>query len=241
MLSRVRRRDDGDASRRILSGFWTAAVKVTIGLTLLGGLLYWGQLDPRTLYVLADNPWVIVACLGLLFLAWPLGTLRWQILLRALGMSVPFTKLFHIFSITTALNNFLLGIAGGDAARIWYVWQASGRDSSGRIAIAVFADRLFGFISIVTISLTFLAFNWSRIRDIPALSALSNTLLIALAASAVVAVALRVAPNLALYLERRLSRWPSVAALVARTSNVAAVFQHNPLTLLIAFVLSLLI
>src|SRR4051794_4477799 len=103
MLSRARRGDDAGAPRRAMSGYFTGAFKTFIGLAVLGGLLYGGRLDVRILSGLADKPGVVAACLGLVFLIWPLGTLRWQILLRALDVAVPFGRLFHIFSIATSL------------------------------------------------------------------------------------------------------------------------------------------
>ncbi len=240
MLSRARRGDDASAPRRALSGYFAGVIKTFIGLAVLGGLFYGGKLDLRILSGLADKPGVVLVCIGLVFLNWPLGTLRWQILLRALGVAVPFGRLFHIFSIATSLNMFMLGIAGGDGARIWYVWQTAGRGTTARIAVAVFADRLFGFISLIAISCASLVFNWCRIRHIPALSTLATSVLIALGLIVIGGAALLLAPALAHQVPRVLARWPRLTAFVTQAHDILIIFRRNPITLIGALMISLL-
>ena len=44
------------------------------------------------------------ACTIVLFLLLPLSALRWSLLLRALGLSIAFDKLFHFVSIGMVMN-----------------------------------------------------------------------------------------------------------------------------------------
>ncbi len=121
---------------------WTNLAKTALGVTLLAALIFWGKIDLNVLLELAADPWAVVTCLALLFLALPLAALRWGIFLRALGVSIPFVNLFHFVAIGLLTNVLLLGSAGGDAVRGLYAWRALGR-SGGRVAVSVLADRLF--------------------------------------------------------------------------------------------------
>src|SRR5262249_6715391 len=116
-------------------------VKAGAGLILLGVLVYLGRIDFAGLAGLGDTPWAGVTCGGLVLLSLPLASLRWALLLRALGVSIPFGTVFHFVAIGALTNVLLLGTAGGDAVRGLYAWRALG-GSGGRVAASVMADRL---------------------------------------------------------------------------------------------------
>jgi Lysylphosphatidylglycerol synthase TM region len=101
---------------------WSAIAKTALGLALLAGLLFWGQIDLKALSQLVRDPAAVVGCLTLMLLCLPLGALRWRVLLRPLGISIPFVNLLHFFSIGVLANMFLLGSAGGDAVRGLHAW-----------------------------------------------------------------------------------------------------------------------
>src|SRR5262245_21994310 len=116
MESRPPRRDRSHR-RREWSEVWLGSLKVAVGLGLLGALFLWGRIDLRALSGIAGSPWTLAACTLLIFLLLPLGALRWGLLLGALAIPIPFTKLFHFVGIGMVMNMFLLGSVGGDAAR----------------------------------------------------------------------------------------------------------------------------
>ena len=220
---------------------WPALlIKAALGVALLAALIYWGQIDLRTMAGLGEVPGAVLGCMALVALTWVLGALRWLILLRALGISIPFIDLFYFINIAATLNVFLLGSTGGDAARILYVWRAMGR-KSGRAAISVFADRALGLLGLIAIALVFTAFNWHWMRHVPPLAALGTFLLLAFAASAIATGALFLAPRSVRRLVERLSPWPRVAKLVMHAIDVARMIRTAPVALLTSFTIAVLV
>jgi uncharacterized protein (TIRG00374 family) len=225
---------------RTLSRWWALPIKAALGVVLLAALIYLGQVDLSTIASLAEVPAAVFGCMAMVALTWVLGALRWLILLRVLGISIPFFDLFCFINIAATLNVFLLGSTGGDAARILYVWRALGR-KSGRAAISVFADRVLGLLGLVAIALVFTAFNWRWMRHVPPLAALGTFLLLAFAASAIATGALFLAPNPVQRLVERLSRWPRVAKLATQATDVARMIRTAPVALLTSFAIAVLV
>jgi len=215
-------------------------IKAAVGAGLLGALFLWGRIDLRSLSGLADAPWTVGFCALLLFLMLPIGALRWGLLLRALGISIPFVKLFHFVNIGMIMNMFLLGSVGGDAARGIYAWRAVGHGSA-RIAVSLVADRLIGLFALLSIALLFTGFNWHWMRHVPALAALGASLFLVFAGAIAGACAFLFASRLALPLEQRLSRWPRLAQLVGHARNLVLLIRAHPWQLLAAFAVSLAI
>jgi uncharacterized protein (TIRG00374 family) len=226
---------------RVRSRLWSGLLKVAVGLGLLAALLFWGRIDLKALSVLTDAPLSIAICLVLVLLAIPLAALRWSILLRAFGLSIPFGKLVHFVAIGLLANLFLFGPTGGDAVRGVYAWRAIGSSSSARVAVSLLADRLFGVLGLLSIALAFTLFNWHWMRQVPALAALGTLLLLGFAACVVAASALFVAPRLTRPLEQRLSRWPRVAELIVHLHELILLFRSRPFRLLGALALAVMI
>jgi glycosyltransferase 2 family protein len=215
-------------------------VKAAAGLALLGVLVYLGRIDLGALFHLSDAPWAIAVSAGLALLSLPLAALRWGIILRALAVPIPFGSLFHFVAIGVLTNVLLLGTTGGDAVRGLYAWRALDR-GGGRVAVSVLADRLFGLLGALFISLVATVWNWERIQQVPALAALGTSVLAAAGACIVGTCALFLAPNLTRPLERRLSRWQRVAELLVQVRGLILMLRTNPLGLSAAFALALAI
>jgi hypothetical protein len=217
---------------------WSGIAKTALGLAVLAALLLWGQIDLKALSQLVGNPTAVVGCLALLLAALPLAALRWSILLRALGVTISFVNLLHFVGIGVLVNTFLLGSAAGDAVRGLYAWRAVGR-TGDRIAVSVVADRLSTMFALLFSCLMFSKFNCRRMQQVPALSALAVSTIIAVIACIIAIGALFVAPRLIGVFETRLSRWPAIADLFKRGHALILMLRTNPLALLAAFVLAL--
>ena len=217
-----------------------SSIKVAAGLGLLGALFLWGRIDLRSLSGLAESPWTVAACTLLIFLLLPLGALRWGLLLGALGISIPFAKLFHFVGIGMVMNMFLLGSVGGDAARGLYAWRALGHGSA-RIAISLVVDRLLGLLALLSIALGFAAFNWHWMRHIPALAALGLALFAIAGGAIVAASAIYCVSRSALPVEERLSHRRRWAGHLGRVRDLVVLIRTRPWHLLAAFALSLVI
>jgi uncharacterized membrane protein YbhN (UPF0104 family) len=238
MESRAPAIEQADSRAAARRRWWIGLAKTALGLALLAALVFWGQIDLKVLSELTAAPSAVVTCLALLFLALPVAALRWSILLRALGISIPFVTLFHFVAIGVLANVFLLGSAGGDAIRGIYAWRALGC-SGGRVAVSILADRLFSLLGVLFTSLAFSLFYWHRMQEVPALAALGTSISAAAAACVIGACVLFAAPGLARPLELWLLRWPFAAGLLVQVREVILMLRTNPLSLLAAFALAL--
>jgi hypothetical protein len=217
---------------------WSGIAKTALGLALLAALLFWGQIDLGALSQIVRDPAAVVGCLALLLVCLPLGALRWRVLLRPLGVSIPFVNLLHFFNIGVLANMFLLGSAGGDAVRGLYAWRATGR-TGDRIAVSVLADRLSTMFALLFICLMFTLLNWRRMQQVPALATLAMSTVVAVNACIIAVLVLFASPRLVSVFEARLLRWPWIANLFNRGSALILTLRTNPLALLLAFVLAL--
>jgi glycosyltransferase 2 family protein len=218
--------------------WWTSLARTAFGLALLAALVFWGQIDLRALLQLRAAPSAVVTCLGLLCLSLVLAALRWSILLRAFGVSIPFVNVFHFVAIGLMANVLLLGMAGGDAIRGIYAWRALGR-GGGRVAVSVLADRLFALFAVLFISLAFSLLYWHRMQQVPALAALGISIIAAATACVIGTCILFAAPKLMPALEAVFSRWRLMANLFGQVRGLILVLQTNPRSLLSAFALAL--
>jgi uncharacterized protein (TIRG00374 family) len=239
MKSRAPVLQPGDGGRP-RTGFWIACVKATAGLALLAALFFFGQLDVRALLTLIGMPSVLIVSMGLVVLTLPLAALRWSLLLRAFGFSIPFVNLFHFVAIGTLTNLLLFGPVGGDALRAIYAWRALGQ-GSGRIIISVLADRLLGVFGLLSIAFTFSLLNWRSMKNVPALADVGQLLFLAFAACIIGVCAIFFTPRVGPHLIEALSRWPRLVTLVTHVATVVRMIRTNPLALLACFGLSVLI
>jgi uncharacterized protein (TIRG00374 family) len=119
-------------------------VQALVTLTLLFFLFRnfdWG--DFRDL-IQKVSVWFYLFSLLVVFAGQLLYTLRWRIVLRSMGMEIPYGQLVRYYLIGTFFNNFLPTAVGGDGAKIYYLGRQEGYF---RIGGSVFLDRFFGFFA----------------------------------------------------------------------------------------------
>jgi len=93
-----------------------------------------------------------------------LGILRWQVLLKAADVVVPFSRITISYLMGLAINLFSPSTVGGDLARgIDLSIYAS--KSKPKILATVILDRIFGYIAIVLIASFSLIFGYKFIND----------------------------------------------------------------------------
>jgi glycosyltransferase 2 family protein len=230
--ARAEARPRASTGRRWLLG----VAKMALGIALLAALVVWGQIDLQALLEL--TPSAVIACLAILLLSIPVAAVRWAILLRVVGASIRLVDLLHFVAIGVLTNVLLLGSIGGDAVRGLYAWRALGHSGS-RVAVSILADRVFGVLAVLFMSLIFSLLYWHRMQQAPALAALGTSIIAAAAACVVGGGVLFAVPNLTRPLEARLLRWPRVARLVAELREMILVLRTRPVALLAAFALAL--
>lgn len=96
------------------------------------------QLDPVSLLT------AFAAC-GLLVV---IGGLRWRLVLRVQGLDLSVSEVMRISFIAHFFNAFLLGTAGGDVVKAWYVAKAA-PERRPEAALTVFADRVLGALALL--------------------------------------------------------------------------------------------
>lgn len=204
----------------------------------LGVLFFFSRLDFKALADLAHDPAALV-CIALIFLTLPIAALRWAILLRILGFDIAFNKLYHVTAITNFLNAFFIGPLGGDVTRAIYIWRIVGH-STASVASSIVVDRLLALLSAFFIALLYVMFNWSWMKDVPALFTLGSSVVLGFSAMIVGAAVSLLIPAFMARVGNSLSRWPRVASLFEWMRDTVQLFRRSPMSLLAALALALL-
>ena len=118
----------------------THLLRLLISLSLLlwlGFTIRWPELEQALLQV--EVIWLLAAA-GLVILSMLISVRKWQVLLQAQGMSVPWVELWKAYWVGLFFNNFLPSSIGGDAVRILWVGKR-GQDVPGAAA-SVIMERI---------------------------------------------------------------------------------------------------
>ncbi|MGI8423987.1 MAG: lysylphosphatidylglycerol synthase transmembrane domain-containing protein [Chloroflexota bacterium] len=123
-----------------------AVLRSLVSLALLG-LLSWklGVAQLWSVLSQADALWLAVGA-ALVVLALLVSALKWQLLLGAHGLSVPYPALFSSYLIGLFFNNFLPSNIGGDVLRVHDVAKRTGHASA--VAASVIAERLLAGLAL---------------------------------------------------------------------------------------------
>jgi glycosyltransferase 2 family protein len=93
----------------------------------------------------AANPWLVLAALALFEVAIIVNGMKWQVLLRAQGVRVPFGPLLQFLFTGFFFNNFLPANVGGDVIRGYGLARYTDRGADA--AVSVIVDRIVGLIA----------------------------------------------------------------------------------------------
>lgn len=133
---------------------WKKAALFSLRLLLAAGLLAflfsgveWRALQSSLRESFRNWPW-LAAGLAWTFAGLYIGSVRWALLLRSEGCTLPFRRIFDIYFIGQFFNAFLLGACGGDVARAWWVVRES-HSSRTEMASTVFMDRAVGLLIVI--------------------------------------------------------------------------------------------
>ncbi len=137
--------------------------KVGVSALLLS-LLFW-RVDRGAFLrsVQTLSPAVFLACVAMYALGYLISTLRWQRLLLAEGLHIPFWRLALVYFEASFFSLFLPTLIGGDIVRGYTIYRMTqGQDAS---IASIVVDRLAGFAALVAIALASLAAAYRNIRD----------------------------------------------------------------------------
>jgi uncharacterized membrane protein YbhN (UPF0104 family) len=141
---------------------WMNVLRVVTSAGALA-FLFWKIGLGETLAVLRQavlRYWLAAFLLFLLSLV--IRAYRWLVLIRGLGLSVPFGRLLRLYFVGSFFNAFLPSTYGGDVVRALELTQDT--DSSAAVG-AVLLDRMTGLLVLFAIGLAMLPFHAARMES----------------------------------------------------------------------------
>lgn len=88
---------------------------------------------------------------------------RWQAILRAVGIVVPFGRTFALNMVGAFYNSFMPGSTGGDVLKAYYA--AKQTPNRTRAVLSVIVDRAIGLLALVMLGGTMAAYSWLTATD----------------------------------------------------------------------------
>ena len=144
---------------------WRALLKVAVSLGLLALLLSRVDRGEMAAAVGRANLRLVLLCIPLYVFGQSLSTWRWQILLAAEGLPVPFGRLMLLYLEGMFFSLFLPTGVGGDVVRGYRIWHLTGAGEGALASILV--ERLTGFVAMIGIAVaaTAVALATGALRD----------------------------------------------------------------------------
>lgn len=161
---------------KIIKQILLITFRIAISVALL--IFLFKQVNERVMFDTvksADKTLLVLAFISY-FVIYLLCLYRWQMLLKAVSVNLPFKRVIISFSSGIFFNLFLPSSIGGDFMRS--VDLAVFTKKPREVIAAVLLDRLSGYVGLVLLTLAAVFFGWSLIRD-PSV-AISVSILIAL-------------------------------------------------------------
>lgn len=125
-------------------------VKALVSLALIWYLLSNTEFAAIYASLVSANPFWLLLALITLYIGKVLTTYRWQRLLMAQGIKIPFRNLIASVFVGQFFNSFLPTTVGGDAMRAYDT--ASQSKESMKSVMSVFSDRLIGVFALTLLA-----------------------------------------------------------------------------------------
>ncbi len=139
-------------------------IKLVLSVGLLAYLLHSVDLSDVLRHVIEGRHWLFAAAMLIYAIVVLLSTVRWKILLEALGGSPGFLQLTQSYMVATFFNNFLPSNVGGDVVRVRDAARAAGSRTAS-LTVAVL-DRVVGFVALYFIASAAFLFGGSLVRGL---------------------------------------------------------------------------
>ena len=95
-----------------------------------------------------------------------LATWRWQMLLAVQNIRLSFAEAGRLFFIGHFFNAFMLGVTGGDLAKIYYIANAA-RQQREAAALSVIVDRIIGLVALLMLAVALSIFYYPFLTQLP--------------------------------------------------------------------------
>lgn len=137
--------------------------KIVVSIVLLAFIFSTIDLQVMVTVLSGASPAWLVAALIMMFIGVVVRSWRWQILLKAIGESIPLGELTAIYFIGFLFNNLLPSGLGGDAMRMVELNRHTQRGSDAVTSVVV--DRFLGLFALQAIALIALLVSWGAVPD----------------------------------------------------------------------------
>jgi len=213
------------------------AIKIAISLGLMAFLLTRPEMAQAGRMLLSANPWYLIGAVAIYISAILVNVYKWQVLLNAQGMKVPFHSLAAHFFTGLFFANFLLPMVAVDVVRGYGL--AVDSEQAAEAAVSVLVDRLIGLASFLFAGLLSMAFAVTLMGRND-LSWLAGVVLAANLAFGIGFLVL-LSRRLRRMLEKafKLSFLARLAPLYTRLSTAIDAYRGNPAAVFWAFVVAL--
>ena len=150
--------------------FLKTCLKLTVVAALLGWLVHSDKLHLDQLKILVSDPRIILGNLAVWGIGSVLlGTLRWWILLRGLGLMVSFFRALRLQLIGLFFNTTMPGAVGGDIIKAVYIIREQTNQGKTAAMLTVLLDRVVGLAALFVMAATAVLFNPKFFLETPAL------------------------------------------------------------------------
>ncbi len=117
-------------------------LKIVISVGLIAYALARANLGTVASQLASAKLWLVIAALVLYMIAIVVNGLKWQVLLHAQGIRVPFSAMLQFLFVGFFFNNFLPANIGGDVMRGYGLARYTDRTADA--AVSVIVDRVVG-------------------------------------------------------------------------------------------------
>lgn len=139
-------------------------VKLVLSAGLLVYLLRSVDLSEVFRHVIEGNHLYFLVAVVVYVVVVLLSTVRWKVLLDALGSAPSFKTLCQSYMVATFFNNFLPSNVGGDVVRVRDAAKSAGSHTASLIVAVV--DRVVGFVALYVIASTAFIFGGPMVRGL---------------------------------------------------------------------------
>ncbi|SFK05910.1 lysylphosphatidylglycerol synthase transmembrane domain-containing protein [Bradyrhizobium sp. cf659] len=180
------------------------SVKLLLSIAVLAYIARGLDLGRLRTHLVSVDPFLFVLALALIFFQTFVLNGRWELIMRALGVSLDWFAGWRILMISLWFNQVLPSSVGGDAVRMWLLRQRGVQWPEAVKGVA--ADRFTALIGLVVLMVAGLPFLMSRVSDQAAILAIGGLTLAGVAGTVVLLTLDR--------LPKRLIAPPAIASFV---------------------------
>lgn len=142
-------------------------LKVALVAGALSFLLLSGKLQLALLASSFCHPQMLILGIALSFIPMPISFLRYQLLLRGVGIDLSFGEVSKVGLIGGFFNTFMPGNMGGDVVKAAYVARDCGKRS--KVVASVMIDRIMGLFGVVILGGSAMLMQLPQILNTPSL------------------------------------------------------------------------